>query len=77
LTRTIQERVVAIAKGKGLTTVVLHEHPYSKPLIQADANLCGVDGASAVTQILEQLLRSMDAHCAQKVLRRRGAVRSC
>src|SRR5690348_13912818 len=54
----LQERVVAEAKKRALPAVVLHEHPFSRPVVLADANLCGIDGAATVTDLLGQLLGS-------------------
>lgn len=48
LSRDLKERITAAAKKRRLPVVVLHAQPSQKPIILADANLCGIDGAAKI-----------------------------
>ena len=56
LSRDLKERITAAAKKKRLSVVVLHAQPSQEPLALADANLCGIDGAAKILEVLTNLL---------------------
>ena len=56
LSKNLRERIVATAKERQLPIVVLHANAYEAPVALADANLCGIDGAAQITQVLTDLL---------------------
>ena len=56
LSRSLAERIVETAKRKQLPVIVLHVNPYEASLPRADANLCGLDGAAQITNVLSELL---------------------
>jgi DNA-binding response OmpR family regulator len=62
LSRSLAERVAAAAKLRQLPVIVLHANPYEAPVVQADANLCGIDGAAQITQVLNGLLDGTPKH---------------
>jgi DNA-binding response OmpR family regulator len=56
LSRSLQEKITATAKNKRLPVIVLHAEPNSNPIPLADANLCGIDGAALITELLSDLV---------------------
>ena len=56
LSRRLKERIVGTAKQRLLPVIVLHSSPYEASLPLADANLCGIDGATQITKVLSELL---------------------
>lgn len=56
LSRSLQQRVTVAAKSKLLPVIVLHVNPFEEEIQQADANLCGIDGAARILKVLAELL---------------------
>jgi hypothetical protein len=56
LSRPLQERVVGQAKHDRLAVIVLHANAYERSVPTADANLCGIDGAATIIDVLRELL---------------------
>ena len=56
LSRALKERITGAAKERQLPVIVLHAHDYEAPISGADANLCGIDGASTILHVLKELL---------------------
>lgn len=56
LSPSLKQRVVQAAKSKSLAVIVLHATPYEKQIPSADANLCGIDGAATIMEVLAKLL---------------------
>jgi hypothetical protein len=56
LSRSLKEQVTWAAKQKSLAVIVLHTNPYEQPVANADANLCGIDGAARIVDVLRELL---------------------
>jgi DNA-binding NtrC family response regulator len=56
LSRALKERITDAAKEQQLPVIVLHAHDYEAPVVGADANLCGIDGASTILRLLTELL---------------------
>jgi DNA-binding NtrC family response regulator len=56
VSQALKEKIVSAAKLKSLPVVVLHANAYEASVNQADANLCGIDGASRIVEILGELL---------------------
>jgi vacuolar-type H+-ATPase subunit F/Vma7 len=53
---SLKEKITASAKDKRLPVIVLHIQPNSKPIQLADANLCGIDGAALIAEVLRGLI---------------------
>ena len=56
LSPAMKERIAETAKGRQLPVIVLHAHDYEAPVVGADANLCGIDGAATILRVLAELL---------------------
>jgi hypothetical protein len=56
LSRSLKERITEAAKQKQLPVVVLHTYEHEAPVSDADANLCGIEGAAAILRVLAELL---------------------
>lgn len=56
LSRSLQEKITEAAKQKQLPVVVLHITPNDNPITLADVNLCGLDGAALITEVIQKLL---------------------
>jgi DNA-binding NtrC family response regulator len=52
----LKQIIVEAAKRRCLPVVVLQKHPYQERIAAADANLCGIDGAVQIVEVLERLL---------------------
>jgi hypothetical protein len=57
LSLRLKQTILEAAKTRGLATVVLHANAYEGQLPGADANLCGIDGAARILDILKELER--------------------
>lgn len=53
--QALRDQIVKAAKLKRLPIVVLHTHPFEARVPDADANLCGLDGAARIVEVLTQL----------------------
>lgn len=60
LSPSLKQRVVQAAKSKRLAVIVLHATPYEQPIPDVDANLCGIDGAARIMEVLAKLLADSD-----------------
>jgi hypothetical protein len=58
VSRRLTEQIVAAARLRRIPTVVLHLNAYEARVTAADANLCGIDGAARIVEVLTQLLPS-------------------
>ena len=56
LSRSLQDKITATAKDKRLPVIVLHAVPNDRPILSADANLCGIDGAALIMEMLRSLI---------------------
>ncbi|HVH88238.1 MAG TPA: hypothetical protein VM912_16070, partial [Terriglobales bacterium] len=56
LSRSLQDKITATAKDKRLPVIVLHAVPNDRPISSADANLCGIDGAALIMEMLRSLI---------------------
>ena len=69
LFRDVKERITAAAKKKRLPVIVLHTHPSQEPIRLADANLCGIDGAAKIVEVvadlLDESLRGASTDCSR------------
>jgi vacuolar-type H+-ATPase subunit F/Vma7 len=57
LSRSLQQQIVKAAKEKTLPVIVLHFNSYEEHFREADANLCSIDGAAQVVEVLSDLLK--------------------
>lgn len=57
LSTGLKKSVVRAAKDRQLPVIVLHTNPFERYIADADANLCGIDGAARITEVLNNLLR--------------------
>jgi hypothetical protein len=57
LSRSLQQQVSKAAKEKALPVVVLHFNGYEEYFPDADANLCGIDGAAQIVEVLSDLVK--------------------
>lgn len=57
LSPRLKQSVVQAAKDRQLPVVVLHASPFERYIPEADANLCGIDGAARITEVLSHLRR--------------------
>ena len=55
VSQALREQIVKAAKLKRLPTIVLHTNPFEARVPDADANLCGLDGAARIVEVLTQL----------------------
>lgn len=56
LSQDLKEQITAAAKARRLPVVVLHFNPHEPRIQLADANLCGIDGAATIVEIVSCLL---------------------
>src|SRR6185437_1193746 len=56
LSPSLKLRVVEAAKGRRLVVIVLHANAFEQHVPDADANLCGIDGAATIMEVLTKLL---------------------
>jgi response regulator RpfG family c-di-GMP phosphodiesterase len=61
LSPSLKEIVLDSAKSKGLPVIVLHAYAYEAALPDAYANLCGIDGAARIAEVLSDLFAVNDA----------------
>ena len=54
LSRSFQEKITATAKDKRLPVIVLHIASNDHPIVSADANLCDIDGAALIVEVLRK-----------------------
>ena len=52
----LKQSIIEAAKRRRLPVVVLHGTPYEENVAEADANLCGIDGAARIVEVLNELL---------------------
>lgn len=58
LSPTLKERITEAGKQKQVPVIVLHASDFEHPILAADANLCGLDGAATVLEVLAKLICS-------------------
>src|SRR5579872_2963811 len=52
LTRRMKQLIVDAAKDSQLPVIVLRASPHEEAIARADANLCGIDGAAQILEVL-------------------------
>jgi DNA-binding response OmpR family regulator len=60
LSVSLRRSIVAGAKRKRLPVIVLHAHAHEEQLLDADANLVGIDGAARIVEVLSELMLKHD-----------------
>lgn len=58
LSPTLKERITEAGKQKQVPVIVLHTSDFEHPILAADVNLCGLDGAATVLEVLAKLVCS-------------------
>lgn len=70
LTKRLKALIVDVAKDSNLPVIVLHTNPHEEAIARADANLCGIDGAARILELLSDYLGSNKAQRVTSVSRR-------
>jgi len=56
VSRRLKQIIIDAAKRRHLSVVVLRQNAYEERVPEADANLCGIDGAVRIVEVLNRLL---------------------